>query len=312
MKFTKRAFTLIELLVVIAIIAILAAILFPVFAQAKLAAKKTVDLSNLKQIALGALMYSGDSDDLFPRNDYRIPTRQTWAPLTYRELIAPYVKNGVDQQSYVMLDSSTTGPVADGGIWQSPAQPPNSRYGYGTNGALMPSAQLWSFDDSGAPDNNYQDQTGDGYATGKSPAPSVSQTQLPHPASTMMITTLGICIPYNSSNTYMQSVVYWWQGAGLAIPGATIPTQWTGDNTTLPDYSGSATGVGPYDSLPDFRYTNQANVAWGDGHAKSRTRGQFSWCTDVFVAGSTVDPYSSPNDDSYAFDAGQVCAGYQQ
>src|ERR1700716_4080994 len=63
----KRAFTLIELLVVIAIIAILAAILFPVFAQAKLAAKKTSDLSNLKQIGLGTKIYLSDYDDtLYP------------------------------------------------------------------------------------------------------------------------------------------------------------------------------------------------------------------------------------------------------
>lgn len=60
----RRAFTLIELLVVIAIIAILAAILFPVFAQAKQAAKKTSDLSSVKQISLSALMYSGDYDDI--------------------------------------------------------------------------------------------------------------------------------------------------------------------------------------------------------------------------------------------------------
>jgi prepilin-type N-terminal cleavage/methylation domain-containing protein/prepilin-type processing-associated H-X9-DG protein len=312
MTFKNKAFTLIELLVVIAIIAILAAILFPVFAQAKLAAKKTVDLSNLKQISLGNIMYAGDNDDYFSRNDYRIPTRQTWAPITYREAEGPYIKNGIDQVSYVMLDNTTTGPVADGGIWTSPGQPQGSRYGYGTNGAVFPSAQLWSFDDSGAPDNNHQDQTGDGYATGKSPVSSVSQTQLPHAASTMMMTTMGICIPYNSANTYMQSSVYWWQGAGLAIPGATIPPQWTGDNATLPDYSGSPTGVGPYDSLPNFRYTNVANVAWCDGHAKGRVRGQFSWCTDVFVAGATEDPYNSPGDDDYAFDAGQVCAGYQQ
>jgi prepilin-type N-terminal cleavage/methylation domain-containing protein len=59
----KRAFTLIELLVVIAIIAILAAILFPVFAQAKLAAKKTVSLSNLNQIGLADIMYANDYDD---------------------------------------------------------------------------------------------------------------------------------------------------------------------------------------------------------------------------------------------------------
>jgi prepilin-type N-terminal cleavage/methylation domain-containing protein len=62
----KKAFTLIELLVVIAIIAILAAILFPVFAQAKLAAKKTVSLSNMKQTALASQIYTNDFDDIFP------------------------------------------------------------------------------------------------------------------------------------------------------------------------------------------------------------------------------------------------------
>lgn len=59
----KRAFTLIELLVVIAIIAILAAILFPVFAQAKIAAKKTLELSNAKQIGTAFQIYAGDNDD---------------------------------------------------------------------------------------------------------------------------------------------------------------------------------------------------------------------------------------------------------
>jgi|GEM_PF-278313 len=62
----KRAFTLIELLVVIAIIAILAAILFPVFAQAKLAAKKTQTLSQFKQTGVASNIYLTDSDDVFP------------------------------------------------------------------------------------------------------------------------------------------------------------------------------------------------------------------------------------------------------
>lgn len=65
----KRAFTLIELLVVIAIIAILAAILFPVFAQAKAAAKKASAISNQRQINTSLFLYMGDSDDVYPRND---------------------------------------------------------------------------------------------------------------------------------------------------------------------------------------------------------------------------------------------------
>ena len=63
----KRGFTLIELLVVIAIIAILAAILFPVFAKAREAARKTSCSSNLKQLALGAAMYVQDNDETFPQ-----------------------------------------------------------------------------------------------------------------------------------------------------------------------------------------------------------------------------------------------------
>jgi prepilin-type N-terminal cleavage/methylation domain-containing protein len=59
----RKAFTLIELLVVISIVAILAAILFPVFAQAKSAAKKTADLSNFNQIGKAVLLYANDNDD---------------------------------------------------------------------------------------------------------------------------------------------------------------------------------------------------------------------------------------------------------
>lgn len=99
----RRAFTLIELLVVIAIIAILAAILFPVFARAKEAAKRTSCLSNLRQITMATLMYENDADDRLPdRRDIKSALRGTatwswpasdprggWATV----VLAPYVHN---------------------------------------------------------------------------------------------------------------------------------------------------------------------------------------------------------------------------
>ena len=68
-----KAFTLIELLVVIAIIAILAAILFPVFAQAREKARQTSCLSNLKQIGTGIMMYTQDNEETYPLNNQAFP-----------------------------------------------------------------------------------------------------------------------------------------------------------------------------------------------------------------------------------------------
>lgn len=91
----RRAFTLIELLVVIAIIAILAAILFPVFAQARNAAKKTASISNVKQINLAAVMYHSDNDDVtVPRRyTYGAPVPPDNGTLFWSNLMQPYVKN---------------------------------------------------------------------------------------------------------------------------------------------------------------------------------------------------------------------------
>jgi prepilin-type N-terminal cleavage/methylation domain-containing protein/prepilin-type processing-associated H-X9-DG protein len=83
----KNGFTLIELLVVIAIIAILAAILFPVFAQAREKARQTSCLSNGKQIGLSLLMYVQDYDEIFPM------LWQNWPNGTWASAVLPYIKN---------------------------------------------------------------------------------------------------------------------------------------------------------------------------------------------------------------------------
>lgn len=97
----RRGFTLIELLVVIAIIAILAAILFPVFARAREKARQSSCLSNVKQLSLAVLMYAGDYDDTLPMNYYNIAGTRTFPDGTtagagawlWIHMIYPYTKN---------------------------------------------------------------------------------------------------------------------------------------------------------------------------------------------------------------------------
>ncbi len=94
----RKAFTLIELLVVIAIVAILAAILFPVFAQAKAAAKTSVCLSNVRQIATGMTLYGNDNDGVAPIirecNGVGLPACVVGdRTLGWMDLLNPYVKN---------------------------------------------------------------------------------------------------------------------------------------------------------------------------------------------------------------------------
>jgi prepilin-type N-terminal cleavage/methylation domain-containing protein len=106
----SRGFTLIELLVVIAIIAILAAILFPVFAKAREQARKIVGISNLKQLGLGTMMYAQDYDEKWPYYNWGVlsccdvgtgnqcipssnPLFQYYQQCAWCNSVQPYVKN---------------------------------------------------------------------------------------------------------------------------------------------------------------------------------------------------------------------------
>lgn len=118
MRHPSRAFTLIELLVVIAIIAILAAILFPVFAQARAAARKATCLSNMKQIALGILMYVQDYDEMgTPKRAFTDPSAWfTGKEIIWKDLVLPYIKSG--GRPYNNGQTYTT--PGSGGVFQCP------------------------------------------------------------------------------------------------------------------------------------------------------------------------------------------------
>jgi len=117
-RFHSSAFTLIELLVVIAIIAILAAILFPVFAQARESARKITCVSNLKEIDLAWQMYAQDYDETFPLSRYcngpivnGTGTCPDGIQHYWLEAVYPYIKNGGDTNwSNGSQDLNSSGP----------------------------------------------------------------------------------------------------------------------------------------------------------------------------------------------------------
>ncbi len=257
----NRAFTLIELLVVIAIIAILAAILFPVFAQAKLAAKKTVALSNAKQIALANIMYQGDYDDALikswfgfpqaPTCDWNMPWGTPGLFWSWRYALQPYMKS-------VPLLGDTTNP-----------------FNAETNWLLMWDGQ-GAAPDKFAPTNFAVNTALIGFANGACAGLSDKLGQdslnaVEEPASTIIITpnrSQWNDMPW-SWGTYAGFLGGPTAGAPYGDPGSTDPGgSWcskTNHGEGTWSFVCPATGNGPIHVVG-----KQASFVWADGHAKSK------------------------------------------
>jgi prepilin-type N-terminal cleavage/methylation domain-containing protein/prepilin-type processing-associated H-X9-DG protein len=296
-----RAFTLIELLVVIAIIAILAAILFPVFAQAKEAAKKTADLSNQKQISLGVAMYEQDADDTYPRGVYKrrqddLPNWSWTVPFTWREAVIPYSKAG----EVTYDDGTNKVKVAVGGIWDTPALAgKGSRGGYSSNRNLMPgfcywwggSVQQWVCDST--------DRFGDTFSGAVTPKPSVNASALDAPAQIASTWTAAINPEWNAAGDFSESA--WWQHGGEQWPPV-----FTGP-TSGEKFDADVTVAQQYRNMPRYRYAKGLNAGYADGHAKFVKKGAFNWCQHIYVKGFEQD---RDEDWSWLFQPGSYCAAY--
>jgi prepilin-type N-terminal cleavage/methylation domain-containing protein/prepilin-type processing-associated H-X9-DG protein len=253
----RRAFTLIELLVVIAIIAILAAILFPVFAQAREAARKTSCLSNLKQIGMGIMQYVQDYDEMFPTNswdtppigildtDSRNPLHRTAMQWPWR--IQPYVKN-----RQIFVCPSDTNPRSGWTCYQSyDGTDCGGSWGIPTPISYAPNLHILGYgglDKSGcfgaAPD----------WAVFYKPQ---NDAAIPSPASTYMVADYGRC--------FLES---WWVNNLRAANYTRV------FNASAPGGGQTADNTDPWRTrleMPSiYRHQNGTNILYADGHAKWR------------------------------------------
>lgn len=259
----KKAFTLIELLVVIAIIAILAAILFPVFAQAKAAAKKTSCLSNNKQSSLGAVMYAGDYDDVFPFDGGGSPG------MTYYG--QPYVNGAMDPAARTNWARGVYPYIKNTGVYLCPVSTDqDGANGWGCFETTGPNA--------GKPTAFCGTAAMNAIATGK------TQTAMPEPANTVLMSEL-------SSRQKTSITAPAWNGyAAGTCPGA-IGKPWA--NACPGGTDGPTTNVNH----------EGGNFGYADGHSKYAKKSgmkysQFGWIGICRFFGSGPTPPNVTNSDA--------------
>ncbi|MGV3617597.1 MAG: prepilin-type N-terminal cleavage/methylation domain-containing protein [Fimbriimonas sp.] len=263
---TKQGFTLIELLVVIAIIAILAAILFPVFAQAKEAAKKTGCLTNLKNIGLGQQLYVGDYDDTYNMLQYYTG----WTDqVRWFDMLYPYIKNGEKFQFNGRASGS-------GGIFQCPSFPSKQEAQYGLHQRVFPEMRWYTDPINFTPP---------------------SATRIDQPAEKILIAEKG---QNDGNSNWLQFMgdQWAWTGHVGVPPGTRYVEHYDLDQTLDRDcdfaYSTATpswTTWGQCGMLPRYRHNKVANVAFADGHAKGMNRGRIHWFNNIYIEGLSEAPW---------------------
>ncbi|MBC8140003.1 MAG: DUF1559 domain-containing protein [Armatimonadetes bacterium] len=267
----RGGFTLIELLVVIAIIAILAAILFPVFAQAREKARQTTCLSNQKQIGLAIMQYIQDYDEAYPQAAAysTIPGGGT-APEYWQNMVQPYVKNGE-------IVAATGQNYGRGGIWECPSFPEDFGQGqkYGASDGLFA--------------GNYPYQLP---AQNPTIRDAVSSAVVDAPAEKILIAEKGRNGAIWGYETFL-TLQDWWTDGSVFTGGVYDPAK---DNSRRSidaihnrDVAFNADGSAntPWEGGRTVRYRHNgvANVLFADGHAKAMPKGSIRWYQNVYIPG---------------------------
>ncbi len=259
----NRGFTLIELLVVIAIIAILAAILFPVFAKAREKARQITCLSNEKQMGLGMLQYIQDYDESFPIGQYRDANNN---PLDWQNAIYPYMKTG---RGGVGVGGVTTYNGKDG-VWHCPSFPAVEICEYGANQNLCHP---------------------DFYSKAPYNLGFTKLAQIDFAADKIMIVEKGATHNTEAGQPLVATDEYLWTGD--AFSGTDTDTRDLKYDYDSPD--DTTDGAYPNPSyFPRYRHTGTCNVLYTDGHAKSMVKGRLSggtnWYKEWYIEGSSLQP----------------------
>jgi prepilin-type N-terminal cleavage/methylation domain-containing protein/prepilin-type processing-associated H-X9-DG protein len=251
----RRAFTLIELLVVIAIIAILAAILFPVFAQAKEAARKAQCLTQAREIGVAMMMYNNDYDDMMPGLLARVtPINGGNFPtfgMPYDQQIAAYVKN--DDIFKCPDDNAGSAPDPSIPFWDGSYRAKKLKRSYGYVGTLF-TVQAGGRDQNTGMSTGPYDPIGD-QNTGR------SITTFDEPADTIMLV-----------ENWLETSVDSWVGGpyGSAfiecdtaeLAGRKVPP------VNPPDFLPVTCGSGNQNRPPGRGHTGGTEYVFADGHVK--------------------------------------------